>query len=55
MYSPFVFFPAFAVASPVTIELLGVSLLIASDSMKRPTGSQPGEIISCVSKGISCP
>jgi hypothetical protein len=30
-------------------------LLIASDSMKRPTGSQPGEIISCVSKGISCP
>ena len=117
MYSPFVFFPAFAVASPVTIELcgkqyirhaggsrypmackahhcgfgldsglwpgttklvaffrqinsrdtnscdtcdpspppLGVSLLIASDSMKRPTGSQPGEIISRVSKGISCP
>lgn len=30
-------------------------LLIASGSMKRPTDSQPGGIISCVSKGISCP
>ena len=34
---------------------LGVSLLIASDSMKRPTNGQPGGIIPCVSKGISCP
>ena len=36
---------------------LGVSLRIASasDSMKRPTKGQPGGIIPCVSKGISCP
>ncbi len=33
----------------------GVSLLIASGSMKRPTNGQPGGIIPCVSKGISCP
>jgi hypothetical protein len=34
---------------------LGVSLLIASGSMKRPANGQPGGIIPCVSKGISCP
>ena len=34
---------------------LGVSLLIASGSMKRPKNGQPGGIIPCVSKGISCP
>ena len=34
---------------------LGASLLIASGSMKRPAKGQPGGIIPCVSKGISCP
>ncbi len=39
----------------LSLPRLCASLLIASDSMKRLAGRQPGGVIPCVSKGISCP